>query len=218
VTGACVPFRPPAPYKGLQEYCRALKNMPWKQAKKMFQEAQAPSDWVGIRGCAVGCVIGNNVWTDVMTFNPVLGMSWTGKCIKEDKQGVQYEVLQALCPMCAGIYNPRPWSSGVPADEMMAGVSVYKDKSWLDTQPAWVFNYDNAERTYGLDFTPFRDEVRMVAPGLAIGTMLLQGTNETFTSSWNPANHTLEVVRFVLMQTCAKNGEYPTRPIDRVVP
>jgi hypothetical protein len=200
LTGGCVPFKPPAPYKSLQEYCLALTKMPWQEAKAMFHKAQAPKDWVGIRGCAVGCVMGDNLWSNTMTFTPFLGASWTGKCIREDKEGNQVEVLQALCPLCGGVFSKRPWSAGVPADLEMAGVTVRKENSWLDAQPTWVFNYDNAKRTYGIDFKAFRDELRMVAPGMAIGTMLVQGTNSTFKSGWNPANHTVEATRFVLLQ------------------
>jgi hypothetical protein len=28
--GKCVPFKPPAPHKTMQDYCRALQRMPWK--------------------------------------------------------------------------------------------------------------------------------------------------------------------------------------------
>lgn len=217
VTGKCVPFQPPAPYKSLQDYCRAMTKMPWKEAKAMFVNAKAPTDWVGIRGCAVGCVMGDNLWSQVVT--STLGVNWSGKCIREDETGKQLEVFQAMCPSCGGINSKRPWSAGVPADLEIAGVTVVREtSSWIDGQPTWVFNYDKAQRTYGVDFDAFRDEVRMVAPGMAVGSMLLQGSNATYQNGWNPGNSTLEVVRFLLLQTCAKNGEYPTRPIDRVVP
>jgi hypothetical protein len=199
VTGACVPFQPPAPYKSLQEYCLAMTKMPWKEAKAMFLKAQAPKDWVGIRGCAVGCVMGDNLWSNVVTFT--LGQNWSGKCIREEKDGKQVEVLQAMCPSCGGVFSKRPWSAGVPADLEIAGVSVVREKSsWVDGQPTWVFNYDNAKRTYGVDFNAFRDEVRMVAPGMAVGTMLVQGSNATFQNGWNPGDKVLEITRFLLLQ------------------
>jgi hypothetical protein len=154
IPGKCVPFKPPAPYKGLQEYCTALTRMPWQEAKKMFLRAQAPveSVGVGVRGCTVGCVIGDNIWANVVTFTPALGRSWTGKCIVENSEGKQVEVLQALCPNCGGIYSRRPWNTGLPSDAGMPGVTVYLGKSWLDGQPAYVFDYSKVFRTYGVDF------------------------------------------------------------------
>lgn len=214
--GKCVPFKVPAPHKSMQDYCRALQRMPWKEADALFRKASAPAQWLGVRGCTVGCVIGNNVWSNMVSGLRFWGGSWNGKCITENPDGSPKEVLQALCPYCGGVNAPRSWADAMPADLMVPGVRVMKGKSWLDKSPAWVFNYDLAGRAYGFDFKGFRDELRQAAPGLLVGKMFMEASNATWSNGWNPSNRTTEMTSFVLMQTCASNGQYATRPIDRV--
>jgi len=134
-----------------------------------------------------------------------------------EKDGQPNEVFQALCPYCGGVNAARSWSEAAPADLHVPGVFVKKGVSWLDKAPAWVFNYDKAQRAFGFDFRGFRDELRQAAPGMLIGKMYMEASNATFYNGWNPSNRTTEMTSFVLMQTCASNGEYPTRAIDRVV-
>lgn len=134
-----------------------------------------------------------------------------------EKNGQPDEVFQALCPYCGGVNAARSWAEAAPADLSVPGVFVQKGKSWIDNEPVWVFNYDKAQRAFGFDFRGFRDELRQAAPGLMIGKMITEASNATFTNGWNPSNRSVEQVNFVLMQTCASNGEYPSRPIDRVV-
>jgi uncharacterized protein YcfJ len=217
IPGKCVPFKPPAPYKTLQEYCTALARLPWQETKRMFMQAQAPAEWLGVRGCTVGCMIGDNIWQNLVTMLPALGPSWSGKCIIEDKQGKQTEVLQAICPRCAGIYSKRPWNTGMPSDLGMNGVMVELGKSWLDGQPAWVFEYSKMDRSYGVDFHAFRDEVRLLAPGIAIGSIYLQPGNATAVKTgWNPSNITIELGRFLLLQAvslfCRPSVRVPHSP------
>lgn len=69
---------------------------------------------------------------------------------------------------------------------------------------------------WGIDFTSIRDEARLVAPGFVVGTVFAIATNDTYTSSFNPSNMTLELFYFALFQTCASDGNFPTQPIDRV--
>lgn len=35
---------------------------PNREADALFRKSPAPSQWLGVRGCTVGCVIGDNTW------------------------------------------------------------------------------------------------------------------------------------------------------------
>lgn len=135
----------------------------------------------------------------------------------EKANGQAYEVFQALCPFCGGPNAPRSWTEAAPSDLAVPGVHVKKgEKSWIDGKPVWVFNYDDAKPAFGFDFRGFRDELRQAAPGLMIGKMITTPTNGTYNNGWNPSDRSVEQTSFILMQACASNGEYPSRPIDRV--
>ena len=69
---------------------------------------------------------------------------------------------------------------------------------------------------WGFDFRGIRDEVRAVSPGFGIGVVYALASNATFSSGFNPLNVSNTLIYFALFQTCASDGNYPTRPIDRV--
>lgn len=212
IVGDCVPFRPPAPYKTLQEYAKTFAAMPWQEAERLFRTGKTYEGGIGIRGCAAGVIAGNNLWGDLGRRTP-LGDSWSGKCIDEDSSGVPYALTNAIAPF---IVNNRDWiKQRVPGDKM-GTASVALGKSWLDGQPAWVFDYSKSEMLYGFDFRDIRDEVRIVEPGFAIGQVIALATTPTHVSAFNPSNTSLQLIYFSLFQTCASDGNYPTQPIDRV--
>jgi hypothetical protein len=212
IIGACVPFRPPAPYKTMQEYAKVVSNWPWRKVDKMFLEAKAYEGGLGVRGCCAGVISGDNLWGTLGRLTP-LADSWSGKCIDEDADGKPYKLTNGLFPF--GV-NRRDWISGrVPSDKMGEAL-VSKGASWRDGQPAWTLDYTISKEIYGFDFTSIRDEVRLVEPGFAIGTVYARGSNATYTSAFNPSNSALQLIFFALFQTCASDGNYPTQPIDRV--
>lgn len=213
IVGDCVPFKPPAPYTSMQEYAKTFRKMKWQEAERIFKNAKTYEDGIGIRGCAAGVIAGDNLWAQ-LGYNTPLVDSWSGKCIDEDpKTEIPYALTNAIAPF---IVNRRDWrTQRVPGDKL-ATAGVELGKSWLDGQPAWVFDYSKSEMLYGFDFRDIRDEVRVVEPGLAIGTVYGIGSNATHISAFNPSNSTLQLIYFFLMQTCASDGNYPTQPIDRV--
>lgn len=144
IVGNCVPFRPPAPFRTLQEYTRALGKAPWQVFPKMFREARAfdgePNIGgiaLGVRGCCAGVIAGNNMWAQIAHYTP-LGDSWSGKCIHEDADGKPIYLDNLIFPFRV---NARDWvKQRVPGDRM-AKASVVLGTSWLDGRPAWVFDY-----------------------------------------------------------------------------
>jgi hypothetical protein len=215
IVGDCVPFKVPAPYTSLQQYIQAFRTMPWQDAERMFKQAHTYRGGIGIRGCAAGAIIGNNLWARLGYITP-LSDSWSGKCIDEDKETeVPYALTNAIAPFQL---NKRNWrAQRVPGDKM-GTATVELGKSWLDGQPAWVFDYSKSEELYGFDFRDIRDEVRVVAPGHAIGAVYARGSNATHVSAFNPGSSSMHLIFFALFQTCASDGNYPTQPIDRVYP
>jgi hypothetical protein len=197
IVGDCVPFKPPAPYTSMQEYAKTFRKMKWQEAERIFKNAKTYTDGIGIRGCAAGVIAGDNLWAQ-LGYNTPLVDSWSGKCIDEDpKTEIPYALTNAIAPF---VVNKRDWrTQRVPGDKLaMAGVEL--GKSWLDGQPAWVFDYSKSEMLYGFDFRDIRDEVRVVEPGLAIGTVYAMGSNATHISAFNPTNNTLSLIYFFLMQ------------------
>jgi hypothetical protein len=137
IIGKCVPFKPPAPYKSQQDYARALRAADWKMVKNMFKSARAYSEGMGVRGCCSGIIAGDNLWATVAKMTP-LGDSWSGKCIEEDEHGVPFRLTNAILPFRV---NSRDWRRQRLPGDKMAPASVSLGTSWLDGQPAWVFDY-----------------------------------------------------------------------------
>jgi len=212
ILGACVPFRPPAPYKTLQAYAKAVAAMPWQKVDRMFLDAKTFEGGLGVRGCCAGVIAGDNLWGTLGKITP-LGDSWSGKCIDEGPDGEPFQLTNAIMPFQV---NRRDWVEYRVNGDKQATALVSKGSSWRDGQPAWTLDYTRSEQLYGLDFSPIRDEVRLVEPGFAVGTVYAKASNETYTSPFNPSNSTLQLIYFALFQTCASDGNYPTRPIDRV--
>jgi hypothetical protein len=215
IVGDCVPFKPPAPYRSVQQYAKAISTMPWQEAERMFRAGKTYKGGIGIRGCAGGVIVGDNMFASLGRNTP-LGDSWSGKCIDEDPvTEMPFSLTNAIAPF---VVNNRDWrTQRVPGDKLWeARVSL--GKSYLDGQAAWVLDYNvpGAKMHYGFDFRDIRDEVRMVEPGFGIGAVYGLPSNDTYTSAFNPSNTTLILLHFALFQTCASDGNYPTQPIDRV--
>jgi hypothetical protein len=197
IVGDCVPFRPPAPYRTMQQYAKAISGMTWQQAERMFRNGKVYKGGMGIRGCAAGVIVGDNLWASLGRNTP-LADTWSGKCIDEDPVTEEpYALTNAIAPF---IVNKRDWiAQRVPGDKL-GEATVSLGTSWLDGQAAWVLSYAASKMMYGFDFRDIRDEIRVVEPGMAIGTVYAIGSNDTHTSAFNPSNSTLSLIYFVLLQ------------------
>jgi len=146
IVGACVPFRPPPPFKTLQEYAGAFAKTDWRAVEKMFRDGKTFKDGLGVRGCSAGAIAGDNLWAQVARLVGRADNFWNGKCIDEDKEtGAPVSLTNILMPFQV---RNRDWVRQRVAGDKLGVATVSLGTSWLDGQPAWVLDYSKVRRVF----------------------------------------------------------------------
>jgi hypothetical protein len=144
------------------EICSYLQNRP-DQLIELFSNGKSNS--IPKRN-TYGCILGSEIFPNFasQSISKILSVLWTGKIF--DAQG---NILINKFPFLSPIHFQESGSA-----------FVYKGRSALDGAPAIILDY-----SYTNDFIPgfndfiqiVRDEMREIAPGIFLGTVLLKIKN-----------------------------------------
>mmetsp|Transcript_19746 Transcript_19746/g.47128 ORF Transcript_19746/g.47128 Transcript_19746/m.47128 type:complete len:261 (+) Transcript_19746:132-914(+) len=210
--GQCIPFQLPSQFNDFGQLCDYLSDVSGADVERAFSAGRLPPPIQAggrpLAGCTIGCPISNSIETRSSLF---MLESWSGKCFTEFQGGFPTKARNIITPAAA----ERSWASGVDGTLGFGGDVSVTQNSWFDRRPALVLDYTDVppEQSFlFIDFNEFLDEIREVAPGMAIGKVWTKPN-----TSMNPGFSPLPGAWFALFQVCTVDGRYPQTPGERVV-
>lgn len=209
----CTPYPLPNGVSSYQDWCRQLSTADDSHWNKIFKNASgppAPNAPLPLHGCVLGCMVGRNSYQRGVNWG---AGAWSGKCIQNGGMGV-VNLVSSLPLGYQTVLNQYNWSDSLPAEEKYPGTVATGTSKRLSG--SWVLNYKdssgpNTNGVYAQIVKGSQDEVRQIAPGFMIGNVL------TLPFSY-PNLTPVELnsgIRFVLIQVCDSNGNFPATGNDR---